>query len=108
MVMEQEPVAGLAERELSPGRDVRGDDDLDAAIEAGLITFYHGTSTAPMGGNGDPGAVVDAEGRVRGIERLRVVDASIFPEAISVPINLTIIMAAERIAGMMRHPQHPR
>ena len=68
------------------------------------MTFYHGTSTVPMGGEDDPAAVVDAQGRVRGIEGLRVVDASIFPEAISVPTNLTTIMVAERIARMMSRP----
>lgn len=66
------------------------------------MTFYHGTSTAPMGGPQDRAAVVDAADRVRGIEGLRVVDASILPAAISVPVNLTTIIVAERIAGQIR------
>jgi choline dehydrogenase len=44
--------------------------------------------------------VVDGIGRVRGIERLRVIDASIFPEIPSTPINLTVIMLAERLADV--------
>ena len=75
---------------------------LDAQIERGLTTFLHATSTAPMGGPDDTDAVVDAWGRVRGVSGLRVVDASIFPTAVSVPINLTVIMVAERIAAKIR------
>ena len=101
------PVAGLIARELAPGPEVRTDAELSAAIDAGLMTFYHGTSTAPMGGADDPAAVVDAEGRVRGVSGLRVVDASIFPEVVSVPNNLTVLMLAERIAAAMRGPQRP-
>ena len=66
------------------------------------MTFYHGTSTAPMGGDLNQGAVTDAEGKVRGLTGVRVVDASIFPEPISVAINLTVLMVAERIAAAMR------
>ncbi|PMY34499.1 GMC oxidoreductase, partial [Pseudomonas sp. FW306-2-2C-D06C] len=56
------------------------------------------TSTAPMGHAGDPGAVVDLEGRVHGVQGLRVVDASIFPDTISVATNVTTIATAEYIA----------
>lgn len=72
---------------------------MDAAPKAGLMTSYHGTSTVPMGGENDSHAVLDAFGRVRQVARLRVVDAWKFPEAISLPTNLTTIMLAERIAA---------
>ncbi len=52
-----------------------------------------------MGGENDPNAVVDEVGRIRRMEGLRVVDASILPQALSTPINLTTIMVAERIAA---------
>ena len=58
-----------------------------------------------MGRADDPAAVIDAERRVHGTRGLRVVDASIFPEAISVPINLTTLMVAERIAKPIRKEQ---
>jgi choline dehydrogenase len=51
-----------------------------------------------MGLADDPAAVVDPEGRVHGLEGLRVVDASIFPDAISVATNITTIATAEHIA----------
>ena len=85
-IMNLEPVAGLVDRELSPGRGIQADAELDASILAGLMTFYHGIGTASVGRADDPAAVVDAEGRVHGTRGLRVVDASIFPEDISVPV----------------------
>lgn len=51
-----------------------------------------------MGLAEDPAAVVDPEGRVHGLEGLRVVDASIFPDAISAATNITTIATAEHIA----------
>ena len=100
-IMSREPISRLVDRELSPGPSTQADDELDASILASLMTFYHGVGTAPMGRPNDPAAVVDAEGRVHGVHGLRVVDASIFPEAISVPVNLTTLMVAERIARLM-------
>lgn len=54
-----------------------------------------------MGSEQDASAVVDWLGAVRGVEDLRVVDASIFPDIPSTPTNLTVIMAAEHIAARM-------
>ena len=93
------PLAGLIDHEISPGRDIVSDDALGMAIEANLDTYHHGCSTAPMGGEDDATAVVDSVGRVRGVQGLRVVDASVFPEIPSTPTNLTTIMVAERIAA---------
>ena len=69
------------------------------AIRSTLDTYQHATSTAPMGGDQDASAVVDWLGAVRGVEGLRVIDASIFPEIPSTPTILTVIMAAEHIAA---------
>ena len=51
-----------------------------------------------MGGDDDPQAVVDADGAVRGVSNLRVVDASIIPSVPTAATNLTTIMVAEHIA----------
>ena len=90
------PLADLIERETGPGADI-GDDEaaLVQAVEGSLATFDHGCCTNAMG------AVTDARGCVLGVEGLRVVDASIFPDIPSVPINLTTMMVAERIAATM-------
>jgi choline dehydrogenase len=95
------PLADLVEFEMTPGAGVTNDQALEAAIERNLDTYHHGTSTVPMGGDTDQDAVVDPSGRMRYVKSLRVVDASIFPEIPSEPINLTVIMAAEHISLRM-------
>jgi choline dehydrogenase-like flavoprotein len=54
-----------------------------------------------MGPDTDPGAVVDQYCRVRGVERLRVVDASIMPNIVSANTNFTCMMIGERVAAMI-------
>lgn len=95
------PFADLVTLEIFPGPTVQDDAGLMAAIRSTLDTYQHGTSTAPMGSEQDASAVVDWLGAVRGVEDLRVVDASIFPDIPSTPTNLTVIMAAEHIAARM-------
>jgi choline dehydrogenase len=82
--------------ELIPG-DAVTDDTLAQVIAANMAIYGHPTSTAPMGGPGDPWAVTDSVGAVNGVDGLRVVDASIIPDVPSTAINLTVIMLAERI-----------
>jgi len=84
--------------ELAPGPDVEDDDSLLKVVEANLESYGHPAATAPMGGPGDPAAVVDSTGAVRGVEGLRVIDASIMPELPSVATNPTVIMIAEHLA----------
>lgn len=93
------PLAALVDHEFKPNRDIVEDDALESAIKGELDTFHHGCCTVPMGGNSDSDAVVDGEGWVRGMENLAVVDASILPEIPSTPVNLTVIMLAERLAA---------
>jgi len=83
--------------ELIPGDAVADDDSLAQTIAANLAIYGHPTATAPMGGSDDPWAVVDSVGAVKGVNGLRVVDASIIPDIPSTAINLTVIMLAERI-----------
>jgi choline dehydrogenase-like flavoprotein len=60
-------------------------------------TGGHPTTTVPMGGSGDPWAVVDSVGAVKGVSGLRVADASIIPEVPSATTNVPVIMLAERV-----------
>jgi choline dehydrogenase len=90
-------LAQFVELEIIPG-DAVGDDQLADVIAANLASYGHPVATAPMGGSDDPWAVVDSQGAVKGIDGLRVVDASIIPVVPSVAINPTTIMVAERIA----------
>ena len=90
-------LARFLELEILPG-DTVGDDELGDAIASNLASYGHPTATVPMGGPRDPWAVVDSHGAVKGIDGLRVVDASIMPDVPSVALNPTTIMIAERIA----------
>ncbi len=90
-------LARFIELEILPG-DTVGDDQLADAIASNLASYGHPTATAAMGGPQDPWAVVDSHGAVKGIDGLRVVDASIMPVVPSVALNTTTIMIAERIA----------
>jgi 5-(hydroxymethyl)furfural/furfural oxidase len=74
---------------------------LENWIRQRATPFYHPVGTCRMGRADDPGAVVDSECRVRGIEGLRVVDASIMPTLPRANTNLTTIMIGERMADRL-------
>jgi len=86
--------------EVTPGPEVRTDDEIRAWLRRAAGTNYHPCCSCRMGSGED--AVVDAEGRVHGIEGLRVVDASIMPEIVSGNLNAPVIMMAEKIADRIR------
>ena len=88
--------------EMSPGPDDWSDAGLDAHIAATGITVHHPLGTCRMGVNGDEMAVVDGELRVRGIENLRMIDASVMPDLIGGNINAAVIMIAEKAADLVR------
>ncbi|HZT50358.1 MAG TPA: GMC family oxidoreductase N-terminal domain-containing protein [Stellaceae bacterium] len=94
-----EPVAGLVSAELAPGRAVQSDAELDAYIRATIQTGAHPTSTCAMGR--DEMAVLDGELRVRGIEGLRVADASSMPDVPSGNTNAPAIMIAEKASDLI-------
>jgi choline dehydrogenase len=70
-------------------------------IRANCYTGYHPVATCKMGPEHDRDAVVDQHGRIRGVSQLRIADASIMPNIVSAPTNLTCIMIGERIADWM-------
>jgi 4-pyridoxate dehydrogenase len=100
--MAQPAIAPFIGREVAPGSGRDSDADLDAHIRNSAITVHHPLGTCAMGAEGDPMAVVDGALRVRGAEGLRVVDASVMPEAVSGNINAAVLMIAERAADLIR------
>lgn len=92
------PFSDAVALEMAPSNDVRDDAALEAAVIASVDGYSHPTSSVPMGGANDPGAVVDARGAVRGTDGLHVVDASIMPDIVSAPTNVTTIMIAEALS----------
>ncbi|WP_193175208.1 choline dehydrogenase [Oricola nitratireducens] len=87
-------------RELQPGAHVTDDDEIDAFVRRRVESAYHPVGTCRMGM--DANAVVDDAGRVRGVDGLRVVDASIMPDIVSGNTNAPTIMIAEKIADSIR------
>jgi 5-(hydroxymethyl)furfural/furfural oxidase len=77
------------------------DEALESFIRGASIGVWHATCTCRMGSDGDPMAVTDNQGRVRGVSGLRVVDASLFPAVPCANTNFPTLMTAEKISDMM-------
>ena len=95
-------------RSSSPGSSSRRDDELAKAAGDVGTTIFHPVGTCKMSPASDPGAVVDSRLHVHGIERLRVVDASIMPTITSGNTNSPTVMIAERGAEMIRADRRSR
>ena len=90
-----QPLASLISHELRPGPDARDDAALDDFIRANLRLTQHPAGTCAMG------LAVDAELRVKGVDALRVVDASVMPTVPGGNINAPVMMVAEKAADMI-------
>ncbi|WP_323660535.1 choline dehydrogenase [Pectobacterium versatile] len=102
-IMAQPALDKYRGREISPGLEVQTDEELDEFIRNHAETAFHPSCSCKMGE--DEMAVVDGQGRVHGMEGLRVVDASIMPQIITGNLNATTIMIAEKIADRIRRRQ---
>ena len=87
-------------REIAPGTTTQSNDASDAFIREHARAAYHSCGTCSMGS--DELAVTDGQGRVKGVEHLRVVDASLMPVSVAGNLNATVIMMAEKIADLIR------
>jgi choline dehydrogenase len=97
-----QPLADLVVHEMAPGSAVADDDEaLESALYQGVRTYHHPVGTCRMGPADDAGAVVDRGGKVRGLEQLWVIDASIMPTVPAANTNLPTIMVAERCADWL-------
>jgi len=99
-IFEQEPLKSMTKGEIMPGKDVQTDEQLREFIYAFGATTQHPCGTCKMGH--DSMAVVDDELRVRGVEGLRVIDASIMPTIPGGHINAPTIMIGEKGADLIR------
>ncbi len=98
-IMDQPVMRKYIAEERAPGEQCVSDADLLAYARETGTTVYHPTSTCRMGS--DPNAVVDERLRVRGFERLRVIDASIMPAVVSGNTNAATVMIGEKGADMV-------
>jgi choline dehydrogenase-like flavoprotein len=92
-------------KEVAPGPAVQSDDELAAYIRRTSSTVHHPVSSCRMGD--DENAVVDAQLRVRGLEALRVVDASVFPKVIGGNTNAPVVMVAEKAVDLILNRPPP-
>jgi choline dehydrogenase len=108
-IMAQPPMQPFAGDEILPGVDATDDDALDAAIREHAESAYHPCGTCRMGRADDPGAVVDPEARVIGVDGLRLADSSIFPLITNGNTNAPSIMVGEKAADhILGRPPLPR
>ena len=78
------------------------DEQIDTFVRAKVESAYHPSCTCRMGRRDDPMAVVDPEGRVIGLESLRVIDSSVMPSITTGNLNAPTIMLAEKLADHVR------
>ena len=98
-----EAFKGIVEERSGPSDEVlESDDALDLWMKRQVITAHHVSSTCRMGPVDEPMAVVDQYGRVHGVQGLRVIDASIMPEAVRANPNLTVIAMAEMASDFVK------
>jgi 4-pyridoxate dehydrogenase len=104
-VLAQSPLRRFGSVESVPGKEKVSDAEFNAYIRETATTVYHPLGTCKMGGERDETAVVDSELKVKGIDGLRVADASVMPDLVGGNINAPVIMIAEKAADMIRGRQ---
>jgi 4-pyridoxate dehydrogenase len=95
----QQPLEPFRGIETTPGEKVKTDAEIDGYIRKSAITAHHPCGTCAMGIS--PDSVLDPELKVRGVEGLRVVDASAMPDIVSAHINACVLMLAEKASDMI-------
>jgi choline dehydrogenase-like flavoprotein len=98
----QPSMARFTAGRIAPADGPLGTEAIDAHIRATAITVHHPLGTCRMGPDSDAGAVVGPDLMVKGCEGLRIVDASVMPDAVCGNINAAVIMIAEKAADMIR------
>jgi choline dehydrogenase len=95
------PMAAICRSEMAPGAQIRSDAELLNYIRTSVVTLYHPVGTCAMGSEARWGSVLDSELKVRGIDGLRVVDASVMPTVPRGNTNAPTIAIAERAADLI-------
>ena len=99
-IFAQTPFAPYRGMELAPGAEAQDDAALESFLKRKVESAYHPCGTCRMGTDDD--AVTDPNGRVRGVDGLRVVDSSLMPQATAGDLNAPTLVLAERMADLIR------
>jgi choline dehydrogenase len=100
-IAKAEPLAGWLKREVCPGPAVTDDEELSAYARQVAHTVYHPAGTCRMGAPSDELAVVDPELRIRGLDGIRIADASVFPTMPAVNPMIGVLMVGEKCAELI-------
>lgn len=104
-VLAAAPIREMVDQEIFPGAEVTSDEAIGAHCRRMVKTGYHPVGTCRMGHDDDPLAVLHDDLRVRGVQRLRVVDASMMPNIISGNTNAVVMAVAHRAAQLVLQSQ---
>jgi len=96
------PLASWLLREVAPGPEVVGDEELSEYARRAAFTVFHPAGTCRMGAGDDPLAVVDPELRLRSVAGVRIADASVFPSMPTVNPMVAVLMIGEKAADLLR------
>ncbi len=100
-IFSQNALKDYAGIELSPGANVKSDEEIDTFVQENVESAYHPCGTCKMGSENDVNSVVNAKCEVIGVRRLRVVDSSIFPRITNGNINGPTIMVGEKASDII-------
>lgn len=100
-IASQPALKDIVKRELSPGPEVQTDEQIADYVSKTHNTVYHPAGTCRMGSNDDDMSPLDPELKVKGVNRLRVADASIMPQLVAINPNITCYLIGERAAQLI-------
>ncbi|MGW1076644.1 GMC family oxidoreductase [Streptomyces sp. NPDC002537] len=100
-IAKREPLAGWLKREVCPGPEITSDEDISEYARKVAHTVYHPAGTCRMGAATDELAVVDPQLRIRGLDGIRIADASVFPTMPAVNPMIGVLMVGERCAELL-------
>ncbi|MEU9468530.1 GMC oxidoreductase [Streptomyces avermitilis] len=101
-IAKTEPLARWLKREVCPGPEITDDEELSAYARHVAHTVYHPAGTCRMGAASDEHAVVDPQLRIRGLDGIRIADASVFPTMPAVNPMIGVLMVGEKCADLLR------
>ncbi|MFG2891923.1 GMC family oxidoreductase [Streptomyces sp. NPDC048248] len=103
-IAKAEPFAKWLKREVFPGPEVTDDEEISELVRKCAHTVYHPAGTCKMGAPDDELAVVDPELKIRGLQGIRIADASVFPTLPAVNPMLGVLMVGEKCAELLAKP----